>query len=332
MVTIVKKREFSLFIFIIFTVILIGLRAPRFFQISNLYDILNDTSILIMVSMGQFIVIASGNGGIDLSVASGMALTGMSVAILNQYYHNIPILIIVLIALAIGFILGSFNGILVSLAGIPPIITTLGTMSIYRGFVFVLSGGKWVSADEMTSAFRHLPRGTLFGITNIIFFALVITVVFYIFTKYTKTGREIYGMGGNRIAAQYVGINIKKISYLVYAVSGMIVGLAGLLWVSRYASAQNDTAMGFELQTVAACVIGGVGIMGGSGSAIGVLLGAIFLGIVNNALPIINLSPFYQMAIQGFVILTAIIVNTLVGKRTQMSLFRKIKIRQRLYK
>ncbi|MCD6122820.1 MAG: ABC transporter permease [Spirochaetales bacterium] len=323
MVSVLKKREFSLFIFIVFTVFIISLRSPRFFQLSNLYDILNDTSILIMVAMGQFIVIASGNGGIDLSVASGMALAGMSVAMLNQYYNNIPIFIIVLIALAIGFILGAFNGILVSFAGIPPIITTLGTMSIYRGFVFVLSGGEWVSADEMTAAFRKLPRGTFFGMTNIIFFALVITVIFYIFMKYTKTGREIYGIGGNRTAAQYVGINIKKISFLVYSVSGIIVGLGGLLWVSRYASAQNDTAMGFELQTIAACVIGGVGIWGGSGTVVGVLFGAVFLGIINNALPIINLSPFYQMAIQGFVILAAIIVNTVVGKRTQMSLLKK---------
>lgn len=326
MLNILKKREFSLFIFIVFTVLIIGLRTPRFFEIRNLYDILNDTSILIMVAMGQFIVIASGNGGIDLSVASGMALTGMSVAMLNQYYNNIPIFVIVLIALAIGFILGAFNGILVSFAGIPPIITTLGTMSIYRGFVFVLSGGEWVSADEMTSTFRKLPRGTFFGMTNIIFFALMIFIIFYVFLKYTKMGREIFGIGGNRTAARYVGINIRKISFLVFSVSGIIVGLAGLLWVSRYASAQNDTAMGFELQTIAACVIGGVGIWGGSGTPVGVLLGAVFLGIINNALPIINLSPFYQMAIQGFVILAAIIVNTLVGKRTQLSLLKKVKL------
>ncbi len=326
MKTLLKKREFTLFIFILVTVFVISLRAPRFLEWGNLYDILNDTAILIMVAIGQFMVITSGNGGIDLSVASGIALTGMIVGMLNQYYPEIPIGVIILIALFVGFVLGSFNGLLISYGGIPPIITTLGTMSIYRGFVFVLSKGEWVSADEMTDSFRHLPRGTMFGVTNIILFAIIVVVVAYIFTTRTKLGREIYGIGGNRTAAQYVGINIKKRSFMVYAISGVIVGLAGLLWVSRYASAQNDTAMGFELQTVAACVIGGVAIMGGSGSVAGVVLGAIFLGIINNALPVVNLSPFYQMAIQGFVIIFAIVANTLVGRKTQASLARKARV------
>ncbi len=326
MKTLLKKREFTLFIFILVTVFVISLRAPRFLEWGNLYDILNDTAILIMVAIGQFMVITSGNGGIDLSVASGIALTGMIVGMLNQYYPEIPIGVIILIALFVGFVLGSFNGLLISYGGIPPIITTLGTMSIYRGFVFVLSKGEWVSADEMTDSFRHLPRGTMFGVTNIILFAIIVVVVAYIFTTRTKLGREIYGIGGNRTAAQYVGINIKKRSFMVYAISGVIVGLAGLLWVSRYASAQNDTAMGFELQTVAACVIGGVAIMGGSGSVAGVVLGAIFLGIINNALPVVTFSPFYQMTIQGFVIIFAIVANTLVGRKTQASLARKARV------
>ncbi len=323
MKALLKRREFSLFIFILFTVLVISLRAPRFLEWSNLYDILNDTAILIMVAIGQFMVITSGNGGIDLSVASGIALTGMIVGMLNQYHPEIPIGVIILIALFVGFVLGSFNGVLIAYGGIPPIITTLGTMSIYRGFVFVLSKGEWVSADEMSRSFRHLPHGTPLGVTNIILFAIIVVVLAYVFTTRTKTGREIYGIGGNRTAAQYVGINIRRRSFMVYAISGVIVGLAGLLWVSRYASAQNDTAMGFELQTVAACVIGGVAIMGGSGTVPGVVLGAIFLGIINNALPVVNLSPFYQMAIQGFVIIFAIVANTLVGRKTQASLARK---------
>ncbi len=323
MKTLIKRREFSLFIFIILISLIIGLRAHRFLRLSNLYDILNDTAILIMVAIGQFMVIASGQGGIDLSVASGIALTGMIVAMLNQYHPSIPMPIIVIIAMVVGLGLGSFNALLVSFAGIPPIITTLGTMSIYRGFVFVLSGGEWVSADEMSESFRKLSSSHPLGITNILLFAIVIVLLAYIFTKWTKTGREIFGIGGNRVAARYVGINIKKISFLVYAISGLIVGIAGLMWVSRYASAQNDTAFGFELQTVAACVIGGVAIMGGSGTVLGVVLGAIFLGIINNALPVINLSPFYQMAIQGFVILFAIVANTVVGQRTEKNLTTK---------
>jgi rhamnose transport system permease protein len=315
-----KRREFSLFLLLLALLLAVGLRSPRFFRPGNLYDILNDTAILAMVAVGQMMVIVT--GGIDLSVASGVALSGMSVAMLNQYHPAIPIPAILLAALAIGLALGSFNGLLVARAGIPPIITTLGTLSIYRGLVFVLSRGEWVSAHEMSAAFRGLPRGAALGITNLLLAALLVALLAAGFLRWTRTGREIYGAGGNRTAARYVGIDVRKIDYLVFAASGLIVGLAGLLWVARYASAQNETASGLELQTIAACVIGGVSITGGTGTVPGVILGALFLGVVNNALPVINLSPFYQMAIQGVVILLAIIANTLVERRNQAALLR----------
>ncbi len=318
-----RRREFTLFLLLLLLLLAVTLRAPSFFQPGNLYDILNDTAILIMVAIGQMLVIVT--GGIDLSVASGIALSGMSVAMLNQYHPGIPIAVVAVISLAIGFVLGSFNGILVSLAGIPPIITTLGTMSIYRGLVFVLSKGEWVSAHEMTEGFRQLPRGAPLGVTNLVLAALLVVLVVAVFLHLSRTGREIYGAGGNRTAAQYVGISLRKINYLVFALSGLIVGLAGLLWVARYASAQNETASSFELQTIAACVIGGVSIMGGTGTVLGVVLGALFLGIVNNALTVINLSPFYQMGIQGFVILVAIVANTLVDRRNRLAMLKQRK-------
>jgi rhamnose transport system permease protein len=316
-----KRRELTLVLVLAVLVAAISLRHPAFLQPGNVYDILNDTAILFMVAIGQMMVILT--GGIDLSVSSGIALVGMSVGMLNRYYPGVPIAAIVLLALAMGFVLGAFNGLLVSLAGIPAIIATLGTLSIYRGFVFVLSGGQWVSAHEMTAGFRDLPHASPLGLTNLLLSAVVVVALAAVALRLTRTGREIYGVGGNRVAARYVGINLKRIDFLVFAVSGLIVGLSGLLWVARYASAQNETAAGFHLPTIAACVIGGVSILGGTGSVAGVVLGALFLGIVNNALPVINLSPFYQMALQGFVILAAIVANTLVEQRNQRLMMRK---------
>lgn len=317
----IKEREFTLFLLMLILLAGVSLRSPSFILPSNLNYILNDTALLIMVAIGQMMVVLT--GGIDLSVASGIALSGMSVALINQHAPGIPMVLMVVISLVIGTILGSFNGMLVSLFGIPPIITTLATLSIYRGFVFVLSKGEWVSAHEMSEAFRSLPHGSTLGLSNLTVAAVIVCLLAFYFLKYTRTGREIYGAGGNTTAAAFVGINLKKINYLVFMLSGAIVGLSGLLWVARYASAQNETASGFELQTVAACVIGGVSIVGGSGTVLGVILGAVFLGIVNNALTVINLSPFYQMAIQGFVILAAIITNTLVNKRNQRTLLKR---------
>lgn len=312
---VVKKREFILLVSLISLIVIVGLRSPRFLNIGNFRDILDDTALLAMVAMGQFMVILI--GGIDLSVGAGVALTGMSVALLHQYYPGIPIFVIVLLSILIGFLLGSFNGILVSLFRIPPIIVTLATMGIYRGFVAVISGGRWVSAHEMSDAFRNLPRGGFLGVSNLLFAAILCVIILGIFLKYTRTGREIYAVGGNEIASRYVGINLKKIKYLPFMIAGSIYGLAGLLWVARYASAQSDTAMGFELVVIAACVVGGVSIFGGSGTTLGVVLGVLFLGIINNALTQVKVSPFWQMALQGLIILVAVIVNTVMEKRTQ---------------
>lgn len=310
----VKKRELILLVSLVSLITIISLRAPRFLNIGNFRDILDDTSLLAMVAMGQFMVILI--AGIDLSVGAGVALTGMSVALLHQYHPQIPIFAIVLLSVLIGFSLGSFNGILVSLLRIPPIIVTLGTMSIYRGFVFVISGGTWVSAHEMSDAFKNLPRGEFLGVSNLLFVAILCVIIFGIFLKYTRTGREIYSVGGNETASQYAGINLKKIKYLPFMLAGSIYGLAGLLWVARYASAQSDTALGFELQTIAACIVGGVSIFGGSGTTLGVVLGVLLLGIVNNALTQINVSPFWQMGLQGLIILVAVIINTIMERRT----------------
>lgn len=322
MLALLRRREFSLLIFIVLMVVAITLFTPAFIQPGNIYYILQDTAVLFMLAIGQMMVILT--AGIDLSVAAGMAFTGMAVAMINRYDPSLPISVVFLIALGIGFGLGSFNGIMVAWAKIPPIITTLGTLSIYRGFVIVLSRGGSVSAFQMTNGFQNIPHFRILGIPSILFFAIVVIAIFFVVLNYTKTGRDIYAVGGSPIASEYVGINTPKTQYLVYMFSGLIYGLSGLLWVSRYASAQNDTATGFELQTIAACVVGGVSISGGSGSVWGVVLGALFLGIVKNALTQINVSPFWEQAIEGFVIVVAIILNTVVDRRNQRLFARRI--------
>jgi rhamnose transport system permease protein len=158
------------------------------------------------------------------------------------------------------------------------------------------------------------------GVSSLLWITIAVVALAAYILMFTKVGRELLAVGGNRIATAYVGIRTRFIDFLVYAMSGTLAGLGGLLYVARYASAQNDTAVGFELQTVAACVIGGVSIAGGSGNVGGVVLGALFLGIVYNALTVVNLSPFYQMAIQGFVILVGVVANTVANRRAELRL------------
>ncbi len=318
-----KKREVTLVGLIALLFLAVSLRSPAFASLGNLTDILNDTALLIMVGLAQYLVILT--GGIDLSVASIMGLSGMCAALVNKLDPTMPIPLVVLIALGAGLAMGAFNGTLVGLAGISSIIATLGTISIYRGAIFLMSGGEWISAHEMTEGFRMIPDAKFLGVSAIIWYMVLVVLLFAWFMNLTRTGREIYALGGNKTAAKYVGIKDKKVNFLVFSLSGLVSGFAGLLYVARYAAAQNDTASGFELATVAACVIGGVSIAGGSGTVMGVVLGAIFLGIINNALTVINLSPFFQMAIQGFVILAAIVANTIMAQRSErLALARRV--------
>lgn len=319
--TAMQRREVNLLALILILILVVTLRAPHFLTTSNLGKIVEDTGILMILAIAQLFVIVT--EGIDLSVGSTMALTGMSVAVLNQHYPGIPIPAIFLLAPAIGLALGMINGLLVALGNLPAIIATLGTMSIYRGFVFLVGGGQWVSAHEMSAGFTAIPHHLFLGITSLLWTTFLVIVLAMVFLGHSRTGREIYAVGGNRIATAFVGIRTRMIDFLVYAVSGTLAGLGGLLYVTRYASAQNDTAVGFELQTVAACVIGGVSIAGGSGSVVGVVLGAFFLGIVYNALTVVNLSPFYQMGIQGLIILFGVITNTLADRRNQMQMLKR---------
>lgn len=318
--SLMQRRDTSLVILILFLLLLVTLRSPGFVSLSNIERIVNDTSILIMVSIGQFFVILT--GGIDLSVGSIIGFSGMAASMLNQYYPQIPAPLVLLVGMAVGMILGMINGTAVAFGKVPPIITTLGTLSIYRGMTFVLSQGQWVTAHEMTESYMNLPHGSLLGISNLIWWAVLVCVIMYYFSTYTRRGREIFAIGGNKTAAKFVGVSERNIQMIIFTLSGLLSGLAGVMWTSRFAAAVNETATGFELQTVAACVIGGVSIAGGSGAVPGVILGALFLGIINNALPVVNLSPFYQMFIQGAIVLAAMLVNTISEKRRAQELLK----------
>jgi rhamnose transport system permease protein len=315
------KRETSLVVLILLLLFIVTLRAPGFVSGRNIQRILNDTSILVMVSLGQFFVILA--GGIDLSVGSMIGFSGMAASMINESFPAIPALLVLLAGVLIGTGLGALNGFIVAFGKVPPIIVTLGTLSVYRGLTFVLSKGQWVTAHEMTGSYMQLPHGNLFGISNLIWWGVLVSVVFYYFSNYTRSGREVYAIGGNKTAAKFVGVNERKINMMIFTMNGMVCGLAGVMWTARYAAAVNETATGFELQTVAACVIGGVSIAGGSGAVPGVILGALFIGIINNALPVINLSPFFQLFIQGTIVLFAMLINTLSSRRREKKLLQE---------
>jgi rhamnose transport system permease protein len=300
-------RDVSLGLLVLLCVGAVSLAFPQFATPRNLVEVLDDSSILILLALGQMLVILT--RGIDLSVAANLALCGMIVALFNGSYPEAGLLPVLLIAVVSGALLGAFNGVLVWKLSLPPIVVTLGTMSIYRGAVYLLSGGQWVNDNEMSAGFLGFVRVEWLGLTSLSWLALAGAVVAVLALRYTSTGRDLYAAGGNPSAALYAGIDPGRMQFIAYTVCGAVAGLCGYLWVARFAVAYTDIALGFELQVIAACLIGGVAIAGGAGTAVGVILGCLFIGVIRNALPLLGVSPFWQMGISGVVILVAALLS-----------------------
>ncbi len=312
--SLLKLRELQLAIILALLVAIIGLRAPVFLSVKSIDSLLTDAAILVMMVLAQMLVILT--RGVDLSVAANLALCGMAVALLGQKLPALPVPLLIAVAIALGAALGSINGVLIGLLRLPAIVVTLGSMSVFRGMIFVLSGGAWVSSHQMSPAFIGFPLERLLGLTHLVWFAVGATLLGWFVTRHTRFGRELYAIGNHPVAAGYVGVPVRRRVCAVYTISGGVAGLCGYLWVARYAVAFTEIANGFELNVIAACVIGGISIAGGTGSVAGALLGALFLGVISNALPLVQVSPFWQSAITGTVIVVAVVVNAREGRRT----------------
>jgi len=313
--TIARFREAGISLFILILMVAVTLRAPSFLTVDNFEDILLNISILVIVALAQTMVIIT--HGIDLSVSSMIGLVAMMVAFVVKQNPEMSVLLSVLMGMALGAVLGIFNGLIITYGNVPPIIATLGTLTIYRGLVFYYSQGTWINSFELPASFKLLSKGTPLGLPNMVIIAILVALLVYYFLNHTRTGRDIFAVGSNPEAAQFAGIRSQRIIFLVYLISGVLSGLAAVLWVSRFESAQTNTALGFELQTVAASVVGGVSISGGVGTVPGVLLGALLLGIIQNSLTLIRISPFWQLAAQGLLILVAVISDRWILSRVE---------------
>jgi rhamnose transport system permease protein len=298
----VQLAGLTLALILAVTIAFPGFAAPR-----NLAGVFDDTAILIMLALGQMLVILV--RGVDLSVAANLALCGMLAAQFNRAWPGAGVVPVLLLSLCAGSLLGAFNGVLVWKLRLPPIVVTLGTMSVYRGVIYLLSRGAWVNENEMSRDFLEFTRLKFLGLTTLAWLALLFTAAFILCLRYTRAARNLYAAGGNPEAAAYSGIDAGRMQFFAYVISGAIAGLCGYFWVARFAVAYTDIALGFELQVIAACLIGGVAIAGGAGTAVGVLLGCLFLGVIRNSLPLVGISAFWQMFINGVVILVAVLLS-----------------------
>ncbi len=308
-----RSRDAALALALVVLVALVASRAPAFATPGRLAGTFNDSAILICLALGQMLVILS--RCIDLSVAANLALVGMVTAMLNASFPGVPIALLAVMAVAMGAALGAINGLLVWKLDIPPIVVTLGTLTIFRGTIFLISDGQWVNSHEMSAAYKALPRAELLGLPVLSWVAILCIAGAVVLVNRTPFGRALYAAGGNPDAAVYAGIDVGRTRCLAFVAAGAVSGLCGYLWVSRYAVAYVDVASGFELDVIAACVIGGVSIAGGIGTVAGAVMGALFLGVIKNALPVVNVSPFWQLAISGTAIIVAVALNARSERR-----------------
>jgi len=306
--TLTGSREMSLVAVLIVLLVIIEIMSPSFLSPNNLSQIFRNNALTMLMALGMLCVMLT--AGIDISITSTLAFAGMTIGMLQKHnvLHNTFLLF--LIGAVIGLACGFLNGIIIAKAKVAPIICTMGFMYIWRGMAYVISGNTWASGADV-AGFSDFGKEGSAGPYLILIAAYII---FFVFMKWTRFGRKIYAVGSNAEAARISGINVDRTMVSVYTIMGLLAGLAGVLSVSIYASAQPNMQYGKEMDVIAACVIGGVSMSGGRGSVTGTFLGALIIAIIAKALPLVGIDSIAQNLVKGIIILAVVILNVVTQR------------------
>jgi ribose transport system permease protein len=304
-----RGRQFGTLVGLLVLCIVLTILTPYFLTVSNLVNVVQQSAIVAIVAAGMTFVIIS--GGIDLSVGSILALGGLVMA--DALHAGVAVPVAIVLGLAVGLLAGCVNGFLVTFGRLPPFIATLGTMSAIRGLALMYKDGSPISG--FSDAFRDLATGVLFGVpAPVITMVIVFLIAHFVLTR-TKVGRYAYAIGGNEEGALLSGINVTFHKIVVYGISGMLSALSAVLLTARLNSAQPIAATGYELDAIAAAVIGGASLMGGEGTLFGTLIGALIMGVLRNGLNLLNVSSYLQQVAIGSVIIIAVFVDMALKRR-----------------
>lgn len=290
---------------LILLIIIVSILNPSFLSISNIFNVLRQVSISAIIAFGMTFVILT--GGIDLSVGSTLALTGAIAA--SMLAGGTDPIIAMLVALALGLLLGAINGVVITKGKVAPFIATLATMTVYRGLTLVYTNGKPISGLGDHYAFQLFGKGYFFGIPVPVITTIIAFLVLYFVLHKTTYGRKVYAVGGNEEASKLSGINADLVKIGVYAISGLLAALSALILTSRLNSAQPTAGESYELDAIAAVVLGGTSLNGGKGWIFGTLIGALIIGVLNNGMNLIGVSSFWQQVVKGIVIILAVLLD-----------------------
>ncbi len=326
-----RFREVGILGVLVLLVVVIAVLNPgAFLTVDNLKGILLDITIITILAIGEAVVILTRN--IDISVGSILGFTALFVGVTLKLHPGTPVVVALLLGAAVGLVFGLGNGALVALGRVPAIIATLGTIGIYRGLVFVYS--YWSNQQEITASdlpasflnLANLSTGTILRIPVFFIIPAALLLIAAYWLRQTRSGREVYAVGGNPEAARLAGVNSTRTILVAFAISGALAGLGGVLYTARYAQVDTLAGSGFELTVIAAVVIGGTSTLGGIGGMLGTLIGCILLGVCNNALVILTgpgVGQYWQRAVYGAIIIGAVVADALISHRLQRALRRR---------
>src|SRR5688572_6718708 len=313
-------KRFQSIIALLALCILISIMTDKFFTPANGLNVLRQVAVNICIATGMTLIVLT--GGIDLSVGSVLALCGAITAGLLKYGIKMPsadlfigftILGAVLGGMIVGTLLGWFNGFTITTFKVPPFVATLAMLTIARGFTMLYTGGHPIS--NLGSGFAQIGTGSFIGIPVPVWIAAGVVLLAVFITQKTKLGRYIYAIGGNETAAKLSGIRINRVKLIVYSLGATLAAVGGVIVTSRLDSAQPNAGISYELDAIAAVVIGGTSLNGGKGTVWGTVIGAVIIGVLNNGLVLLNVSPFWQQVVKGGVILLAVIIDKVGDKR-----------------
>lgn len=307
------RREASLLLVLLLLVVVFTLLTSRFATAGSMTQVLVNTGIVVMVAAGEALVLFTRN--IDVSVGSMIGVTAVFASSTATDYSFLPVPILVLAACFVGGLLGSVNGLLVARLRVPSIMVTLGTLYVFRGLDSVLTGSNQITSAFLPPGYADIPLWNIAGVPGIFVYAAIIVAVLHVFVSRTYPGRSMLALGSNPLAAEKLGIASRKLVYAAFAITGVLCGLAGVMWGGLYGTVDSSVATGFEIVVLAAVVIGGVSTLGGVGSMIGVLIGSTILAVISVGLALLNVSQFWVQVLQGAVILGAIVVELLLRRR-----------------
>lgn len=315
---VLRARELGIVLALLLLVAVTAGSNHRFLSGQSIRDILLGTAIMAVLAVGQAVVVITRN--IDLSVGSVLGISAFAVGSLLRDHPGIPVVLALLVGALVGAVCGLVNGALVRFGNVPALVVTLGTLYAFRGITFFWAGGQQINADKLPAGFLSFGNATLLGIPYLVIIALMILVVAGIILRSYRSGRELYAMGSSPQAANLAGIPVGRRTIVAFLVSGALAGLAGVLFAARFGTIDAAAGTGYELNVIAAVVVGGVAVFGGSGSVWGAALGALLLTTIGSSLAVLDINQFWQQAIVGALILLAIGADRLVAVRVAASL------------